>query len=142
MDFYLLVSTVTLAIQLVIFALLIVGFALKRQKRYRQHGFLMVAAVVLHLISVLAVMVPSLDAIAFTPTGLPETVLALSVIHAFFGLTALVLGIWISASWRLRQSIQYCAPKKRFMLATFTVWTIAILIGAALYFILYLPLMV
>jgi uncharacterized membrane protein YozB (DUF420 family) len=142
MDFYLLISTITLVIQLIIFVLLIVGFGFKRQKRYRQHGLIMVSAVILHLISVLAIMVPSIAVIAFTQTGLPETVVALSGVHAVFGVTALALGIWISISWRFRQSIQYCAPKKRFMLITFTVWTIAILIGTALYFILYMPLMV
>lgn len=142
MNFYLLVSTVTLAIQLIIFVLLIVGYNLKRKNRYRQHGFIMVSAVILHMISVLAIMVPSIVVIAFTPTGLPEAVVALSGVHAFFGLTVLALGIWISVSWRFRHSLQYCAPKKRFMLVTFTVWTIAIIIGTALYFILYMPLMV
>jgi hypothetical protein len=142
MDFYLLISTVTLVIQLTVFALLIVSLVLKNQKRFRQHGILMFAAVFLHLISALAVMVPSFYAIAFTPTGLSATVTALSVFHGILGLTALVLGIWITVSWRFRQSLQYCAPKKHFMLVTFAVWTTAILIGTALYFILYMPLMV
>jgi hypothetical protein len=142
MDFYLLVSTLTLVIQLVVFALLIVGFTLKRRKSFLQHGFLMVSAVFLHLISVLIIMVPSFEAITFTVTALPVTIVALSIIHAVFGLTALVLGIWISASWRFRQGLQYCAPKKSLMLVTFVVWTIAILIGVALYFILYMPLMI
>lgn len=142
MDSYLLVSTASLIIQLVIFVLLIVSVNLKRHKRFRQHGLLMVSAVVLHLISVLAVMVPSFGAIAFTMTGLSETVIALSIAHGILGLIALVLGIWITGSWRFRQSLQFCTPKKRSMLATFIVWTAAILIGVALYFILYLPLMV
>ncbi len=142
MDFYLLISTVTLVIQLVVFVLLLVGFNLKRQKRFRQHGLLMVSAVILHLISVLAVMIPSFEAIVFTTTGLPETIIALSIVHGILGLTTLTLGIWIAASWRFRQGLQFCAPKKRYMLATFIVWTVAILIGVALYFILYLPLMV
>ncbi len=141
MDFYLLVSTITLVIQLVIFALLLISLSLKRQKRFRQHGILMFAAVFLHLISALAIMAPSFYAIMFTPTGLSATVTALSVFHGILGLTALVLGIWITVAWRFRQSLQYCAPKKRFMMATFAVWTIAILIGTALYFILYMPLM-
>jgi uncharacterized membrane protein YozB (DUF420 family) len=142
MDFYLLVSTMTLVIQLIVFVLLIAGYTLKRRKSFRRHGFLMVSAVFLHLISVLIIMVPSFEVIAFTVTGLSGTVVALSIVHGVFGLTALVLGIWISASWRFRQGLQYCAPKKRLMLVTFAVWTIAILFGIMLYFILYMPLMV
>ncbi len=142
MDFYLLVSTITLVIQLVIFVLLIVGLGLKRQKRFRQHGFLMVSCVVLHIVSVIVIMVPSFSAISFTPTGLPTVILALSGIHTFFGLAALILGLWLSAVWRFRQSLEYCMPKKRFMLVTFSVWLIAISLGTTLYFVLYLPLMI
>ena len=141
-DFYLLVSTITLTIQLVTFALLLIGYNLKRQKRYRQHGLLMVAAVVLHLISVFAIMIPSFEAIAFTVTNLAQTDIYLAYIHAILGSIALVLGIWLTVSWRLRQGLQYCAPKKRFMLVTFGVWTAAILIGIVLYFLFYMPLMV
>jgi uncharacterized membrane protein YozB (DUF420 family) len=142
MDFYLLVSTITLALQLTAFALLIIGYNLKRQNKFRQHGVFMFTAVILHIITVLIIMVPSFGVIAFTTTGLPETVVAFSVIHAIFGLTALVLGVWIAFSWRFRQSLAYCMPKKRFMLVTFTAWIIAIFLGSALYFILYMPLMV
>lgn len=141
MEYYLLFSTSSLVIQLVVLALLIVGVALKRQKRFRQHGTLMVAAVVLHLISVIVVMGPSFGAIAFTATGLSETIVALSILHGILGLVALIFGIWLTAVWRFRQSLQYCAPKKKLMRATFTSWIIALLIGVALYFILYLPLM-
>lgn len=142
MDFYLLVSTVTLVIQLVIFVLLIVGLGLKRQKRFRQHGLLMVSCVALHMVSVIIIMVPSFAAISFTPTGLPTIIVALSAIHTFFGLAALILGLWLSAAWRFRQSLEYCMPKKRLMLVTFAVWLIAISLGTTLYFVLYLPLMV
>ncbi len=141
MDYYFLAATVTFAVQIVVLAMLIVGFGLERQKRFRQHGFLMVAAVILHLITILVVMVPALGVIEFTFTGLPVTVVAFSAAHAVIGLTALMLGIWLSASWRLRQSLQYCAPKKIPMLVTFTIWIIALVMGITLFFMLYLPLM-
>ncbi|MGD6934115.1 MAG: hypothetical protein ACQCN5_07920 [Candidatus Bathyarchaeia archaeon] len=140
MDYYLLLSTGSLIVQLAILAFLIVGVGLKRQKRFRQHGLLMTVALVLHLISIAFVMGPSFQAIAFTVTGLSVMVVALSVVHGVLGLISLVLGIWVILAWRFRQSLQYCAPKKKVMLATFTSWIVALLIGAALYFILYLPL--
>jgi uncharacterized membrane protein YozB (DUF420 family) len=141
MDYYLLISTSSLVFQLVILALLIVSVGLKQKKRFRPHGMLMAAAVVLHLISVLIVMIPSFEAIVFTVTGLSQTIVAFSVVHGVLGLVALVLGIWIVVAWRFRQSLQYCTPKKRIMDATFTSWIIALVLGIALYFILYLPLM-
>lgn len=141
MDFYVLVATSSLLIQLVVLVLLVTGYGLKRQNKFRKHGFLMFTAVVLHVTTVLLIMVPSFSVIAFTPTGLSLMIILLAVVHAIFGITTLTLGIWIVASWRLRKSIQYCAPKKLVMRTTFVLWVITITIGIILYFSLYMPLM-
>jgi len=139
LDYHLLLSTSSLVLQLVVLALLLVAVVLKTKKRFRPHGMLMSAAVFLHLISLVIVMGPSFGAIAFTMTGLSEMIVILSVVHGVLGLIALLLGVWLVVAWRFRQSIQYCAPKKKLMLATFTSWIIALLLGVALYFILYFP---
>lgn len=141
LDYHLLLSTSSLVLQLVVLALLLVAVVLKTKKRFRPHGMLMATAVILHVISIVIVMGPSFGAIAFTVTGLSEMIVALSVVHGVLGLVALVLGIWLVAAWRFRQSIQYCAPKKRVMDVTFASWITALVLGIALYFILYLPLM-
>ena len=52
-------STISLVIQIVVLALLIGAYMLKRQNKFRQHGIIMLSAVVLHIISILAVMIPS-----------------------------------------------------------------------------------
>ena len=140
MDYYFLGSTVSLVIQLIIFAMLIVSLWLKNKKHFRRHGFLMVTSVVLHLFSLFIVMTPSFSAIVSMSTSLPETILALSLVHGVFGLVTLFLGVWLSVAWRFRQSLQYCAPKKNLMRATFLTWTISIFVGAVLYLIFYLPL--
>jgi uncharacterized membrane protein YozB (DUF420 family) len=142
MDIYLLIATVSLLVQVIVLVLLITGYVLKRKTKFRQHGLLMFSAVAFHAILVFAVMVPSFSVITFTPTGLSLMIILSVVIHAVFGITALALGIWIVASWRLRKSIQYCAPKKLFMRTTFIAWIIAITIGIILYFSLYMPLMI
>lgn len=141
MDYYLLISTSSLILQLVILGLLIVSVGLKQKKLFRSHGMLMAASVVLHVISIVIVMAPSFGAIMFTATRLSQMTIALSIVHGLLGLTALVLGVWLVAAWRFRQSIQYCAPKKRVMDVAFASWVTALVLGILLYFILYLPLM-
>ncbi len=141
MDFYLLVATISLAMQLVVLVLLVTAYELNRQKKFRQHGILMFTSVILHIITVLIIMVPSFSVIAFTTTGLSSIIILLTVIHAVFGLSTLALGVWIAFSWRFRRSLQYCAPKKRVMRATFTLWAISIVFGVIMYFGLYNPLM-
>jgi len=138
MDIYFLLATVSLVIQLVVLVLLVAGVGFKRQKKFRVHGLLMFVAVVLHLLTVLLIMAPSFSVIAFTPTGLSLTITLMSIVHGIFGIIALGLGIWLVASWRLRESLQFCAPKKMFMRATFSIWIIAIVIGIAVYFSLYI----
>jgi len=109
MNIYFLASTVTLIIQLVILVLLFWGFSLQRRKRFYQHGTLMAAAVVLHLILVLIVMIPSLVVITITISGFSTTIIALLAAHGVLGLTTLILGIWLTVTWRFRQTLQYCA---------------------------------
>lgn len=140
-DVYLLVATVTLAIQFFVLVLLVAGYGFKRQKKYRRHGVLMFTAVVLHLITVLIIMVPSFGVIVFTDTGLSATITVYTIIHGVLGLTTLVLGSWITLSWRFRQSLQYCSPKKLVMRATLILWVITIAAGIVMYFSLYNPFM-
>jgi len=70
MDYYQLIATTSLTIQLTVLALLIVGFTLQRQKKFRQHGLILFSAVVLHAILVFVIMIPSFGVIALTETGL------------------------------------------------------------------------
>lgn len=142
MNIYLLFATLSLLIQVIVLVLLITSYTFKRKQKFRQHGILMLSAVVLHASMILTIMVPSFSVIAFTATGLPITTVLTAIVHATFGTTPLVLGIWIVGSWRLRASLQFCSPKKKIMRATFILWLIAISIGIILYFTLYMPIMV
>jgi hypothetical protein len=63
MNIYLLVATVSLAFQLGVLALLLVGFGFKQRLRFRLHGIFMLTAVTLHLIIIGAIMVPSFVAL-------------------------------------------------------------------------------
>ena len=134
MNFFLLIATISLIIQLIVLALLLIGYGFKRRLRYRMHGMFMLSAVVLHLAAIFAIMVPSFIAIMTeNPTTLITT---FAPFHATAGTITAILGVWIVGGWRLRQSTNYCAPKKKFMLATIILWLATIAFGIIFYFIL------
>jgi len=99
----------------------------------------MLVAVVLHTISILAIMVPSFGAV--TSGDFPIVIPTIPSVHGITGILAEVLGVWIIASWRLRTSLHYCAPKKKLMRLTLIVWLTALLLGTLLYLNLYTTLL-
>ena len=110
---YALIATASLSIQIVVLFLLLYGYLLKRQLRFRQHGIAMFAAVVLHLAMVFAIMIPSF---------------VLSIFPDFI--------VWLVASWRFHD-VKGCFKKKRIMLTTMALWLVSLSFGIALYTILY-----
>jgi uncharacterized membrane protein YozB (DUF420 family) len=138
MDIYLLVATLSLAVQIIVLALLITAYWSMKKQKFRRHGIIMFSAVIVHLTLILGIMVPSFSIIAFTNTGLSSLKILLVTVHATFGAFAASLGVYIVASWRLRTSLKYCVPKKRIMLATFTTWLISISLGIIVYLTFYM----
>jgi hypothetical protein len=138
MDYYQLIASINLGVQIVVLVLLLGGYWLKRMKKFRQHGIAMLIAVILHTITVLAVMLPSFVS-AVIPLILANTSAVVTVVaplHGVMGIIAAVLGVWIVASWRLRASLQYCGlgkSKKKLMLFTLILWLIALFLGIILY---------
>ena len=139
MDIYTLIATVSLVLQIAILILLSGSLELRRRKKFRQHGITMLSAVVLHTISIVAVMIPSFRVI----TAGDFTVFSLiAYVHGTAGALAELFALWILLTWRLRTSTQYCAPKKKFMLLTLTLWLTAIVLGILLYLYYYTTLLV
>jgi hypothetical protein len=124
-------STVSLGIQVAVLCLLITAIFLKKRNLYRQHGVVMLFAVVLHSIVILIVMVPSLAAFFSAPSLVDFTngLTIMSLIHAFSGLAAALLGSWIVGSWHLQTSLKPCFRKKRFMDLTIILWSLAFSLG-------------
>ena len=110
MNFYFLVATVSLALQIGVIALLMIGFEFKLRLRFRLHGSFMLTAVVVHLITIGVVMIPAFIAIITEKS--PILISSFAPFHAVFGTITAVLGVWIVGSWRLRRSTKFCAPKK------------------------------
>jgi uncharacterized membrane protein len=135
MNYYLLVATVSLVLQLTILALILGGFELKRRKNFRLHGLVMLVALAAHITGIIAIMLPSF-VVALIPITLENptsTIGLLSPVHVATGTIAAVLGVWIMATWRLRQSTEYCMPKKKYMRAAFIAWLVTISLGILLY---------
>ena len=134
-----LIATINLIIQIVVLFLLLYGYLLKRQLRFRQHGITMFTAVVLHLASVFAIMIPSF-VLALVPDFIVPNVYGLTsvvtLVMVVTGALAVSLGVWLVASWRFHD-VKGCFKKKRIMLTTIAMWLVSLSLGIVLYTILY-----
>jgi uncharacterized membrane protein YozB (DUF420 family) len=127
-------ATISLAIQITVLVLLIIAVTLKNRKKFRQHGITMTAAVVLHIITILYVMIPSLTSFQSSPEPLGlNPIVIISFIHVALGFITVALGIWLAASWHLKTDLQTCFSNKRLMKPTIALWFIAILLGVTMY---------
>jgi hypothetical protein len=136
--------TASLVVQIVVLFLLAYGYMLKRKFRYLQHGFVMAAAVVVHLLMVFFLMIPSFvlavvpDFIVISPFELTSIV---GLIHAILGSLSIVLGIWLVVAWRFNRDFNGCFDRKKLMTPTLSVWVTALVFGIVLYAIFLGPLL-
>jgi uncharacterized membrane protein YozB (DUF420 family) len=132
----------TLLLQIVIFVVLLAGFVMARVKRsFLRHGVIMGVAVVLHTISILIVMMPSL----LSSGGLFENwagSLPLAVAsHAALGILVEILGAYLVLIWALHpKDAQSCLKRKTAMRVVLVSWLIELILGAYVYILLYVPL--
>jgi uncharacterized membrane protein YozB (DUF420 family) len=133
MDYYQTAATISLILQIVALVLLFAGVGLKVRKKFRQHGIVMLTAVVLHTIIILAWMVPSFSLSFSGSINFADMIVLTILVHAFMGIAADLLGIWLVASWRLRADMKSCFAKKSIMRFTMTLWLITLFLGIFLY---------
>jgi uncharacterized membrane protein YozB (DUF420 family) len=126
-----------LVIQISIFVLLIVGFAIMRKRKVKAHANLMLAAVVLNLVSFVAIMAPAWDNVGEGGTGSLSTI---GMLHVNFGgLTMLsslwILGTWLVPTFLLQNAKLRCYGKlnKRLMWVVLTLWLVSLIMGFMLY---------
>ena len=132
-------ATVSLLTQLVIIALVLIGFQLKQHLKFRSHGLVMSIVFLSHLVAIGGIMIPSFT-VGLLPmiSAAPASITWLFVIvHAIAGTITAILGLWIVAAWRFRQSLDYCLPKKRIMLTMFILWLTSLSLGIIFYVIFY-----
>jgi uncharacterized membrane protein YozB (DUF420 family) len=136
----LLAVDLNLILQIVTFIILGVGFYYKTLKNYKLHGTFMGVAVILHIITFIAVMGPrfSQNLNIFT-TETSELSIQTAWIHIIPGIIALILGIYLVAVWAYRPSnVAGCFKRKRIMDVTIALWFISLIFGIATYFLTYL----
>ncbi len=133
MDPYQLEATISLITQIVVLLLLLGSVWLKGKKQYRQHGILMLIAVVLHTVVVLAWMIPIFSSIFSFPTNILNPLVAAIFVHAITGIATILLGIWLVASWHLKVDVKNCFTKKKAMRATMALWIITLILGIIMY---------
>jgi uncharacterized membrane protein YozB (DUF420 family) len=143
MSYYQVAATISLILQIVVLVLLFAGVGLKVRKKFRQHGIVMLTAVVLHTITILVVMIPSFI-LGFSSPGsidFANTLVVATLVHGFVGIAALLLGVWLVASWRLKADMKTCFAKKGIMRLTITIWLIALFLGIFIYWNFYAPIL-
>ena len=129
------VGNVSLILQIVILFLLILGLPLVKginnKKNLARHGYLTIAALVLHTILILIVMVPSFTG-SFGEIGELSAISSFTVwSHIFLGTTAEVLGGILVGAWLSKpKSKMNCTKMKRWMTPIFIIWVISIVNGA------------
>jgi len=130
-----LITDVNLLLQVISFLFILVGLWFKIKGRFKNHGFAMGGAVILHLLSFLLAMGPAfMDGFGFFTTDIGFSGVQTMWVHAVTGAIALVLGIVIVLAWIVRVSdIAACTRRKRLMDVTVLLWLISLIFGIATY---------
>ncbi len=129
------VGNASLILQVAILFLLILGLPFVKTsnstKNLMRHGYLTVAAVVLHTVLIFLVMIPTFVTGVgdLQTTGLLDVTNVLS--HVVLGTIAEVFGVIIVVTWLLYgPSKMMCVRLKKWMLPTFVIWTVSLVGGA------------
>jgi uncharacterized membrane protein YozB (DUF420 family) len=88
-------------------------------------------------------MIPSFISGFISPGSidLANALVVTSLVHVFVGIAALLLGVWLVASWRLKADMKTCFAKKGIMRVTITIWLITLFLGIFMYWNLYAPIL-
>jgi uncharacterized membrane protein YozB (DUF420 family) len=132
-------TDINLLLQAVMLIVIVVSLFYKKKRRFKIHGGLMVIAVILHLISLFAVMLPSFNnSYDYLLTATSELGVQTIWIHTIPGAIALVLGIFLVTVWILRpNNIASCSRRKRIMDITTLLWSISLIFGIVSYIVFY-----
>jgi uncharacterized membrane protein YozB (DUF420 family) len=135
-------SQANLALQIIIFTIVLISFVFVKKRRFWVHGVMMLVAVVLNAFSFLWVMEPSFLSLEQFIISHPVNRISLATMaHGVLGATVEILGVWLVVSWGLRKSTACCVRKRRMMLVTLILWAITFFLGVLVYMLLYTTLL-
>jgi uncharacterized membrane protein YozB (DUF420 family) len=131
-------ADVNLVMQFIMGAALIAGVLFAKHKRYRAHGICQTTVLLVNLLMISVVMWPSFQqqVMPMFPKAFHRKYYAVAAIHAFAGITAEVLGLYIVAvagTKLLPQWLRF-THWKRWMQAEVVLWSIVLLGGVGTYF--------
>lgn len=129
-------SDIALLLEIAVLIILFTSrFRFARGTKFVKHGYTMAAAVLLHGVTILLVMVPSFVlGFVLNPYGLSPFWLAILLIHVPAGLTAWVIGLFLVEEWMFRSGTQLkCMKRTRLMRPLFWLWVFSLIFGIALY---------
>ncbi len=135
----LLQTDINLILQIVMFLIIVISLVYKNKMKFKIHGGLMGIAVILHVISLLAVMGPSFfRAYEYFTNATSDLGVQTTWIHAIPGAIALILGVFLVGAWALLPSnIAACSRRKRIMDITVLLWIVSLTFGIAAYILFY-----
>ena len=118
------IATISLVLQLLVFALLLFGYYRFRAGDLFGHGLVLVSATVIHIGAIIIRMIPAFSS---DPQFIAMTLDPLSLIHwghVALGLIAPALGVYISLRWVLHGSDPRFCRGKSLMRITLVAWLI------------------
>lgn len=131
----------TLVIQIIVLFILLLGYKYKINMKFRNHGITMSIAVLLHLISIFAIMIPSM--INFSNlliTEIASIPIIITWIHAILGILSTIIGIFLVAEWRFRAPPNMtCIKRKPLMKPLIIMWVSGLILGIIIYIYAYVP---
>ena len=134
-----LITDLTLIIQITSFILLLGALINKAKKKYKIHASIMSVALILHFITFLVAMGPSfIVGINFLTTELLHMGVIALWIHVLTGALSLAFGFFLVIAWIPKISnVAPCFKRKRIMDATALLWGISFIFGIITYLVFY-----
>jgi len=131
-------ADLSLLLQVAILLVLLASLRLKFRRSYLKHGISMGLAVVLHTVSIFAVMVPSLLASGGLFGDLLNRLALVVLSHAALGSLVEVLGLYLLIVLALNRGFsKACFKNKMIMRVTLVLWVVELIVGVYVYFLLY-----
>jgi hypothetical protein len=129
-----LTSDIALFLEIAIIIALFVGrYKFARNKRFRAHGFTVTAAVGLHALTILLVMIPRFISWGLLFTDFFSPTIIITWIHAPLGLAVLILGVYLVLVWRFQDPGASCYKRARLMRPLWLLWVLNLVLGLLIY---------
>ena len=132
-------TDINLILQVVMFVVIGISLFYKNKQKFKIHGQTMGIALVLHIITFLAVMLPSFsDAYSYFTEYTSDLGVQTMWIHAVPGALTMILGLFLVLTWALHPNkVAKCSKRKRIMDVTVVLWLVSLMFGIASYIVFY-----